>query len=116
MRKLFTTAALLLMATCLAWADPSGSYAVKGTSPDGKAYEGELEITKSGDVYELNYTFSDSTEQQGSGVGDDTFMAYGYGGDDELGVGLMNNKDGNWEGIWTNVGSSKLGIETWTKK
>lgn len=116
MNKLILGAAAFLMATYVAWADPSGSYAVKGVDPTGKAYEGELVIAKVGDVYELAYTFSDASEQEGSAIGDDSFLAYGYGDNEELGVGLMNAKDGNWEGIWTNVGSTKLGIETWTKK
>lgn len=116
MKKLILGAASLLIATCAAWADPSGTYDVKGTRPDGTTYEGQLEIAKIGDVYELNYTYSDSSEQQGSAIGDDSFLAYGYGDEQELGVGLMASKGGNWEGVWTNAGSDKMGLESWTKK
>ncbi len=78
---------------------------------------GVAEIVKSGDVYELRYDLEDGTRQEGSAVGDDNFLAYGYGDDEELGVGLMNAKgDGKWEGIWTRVGADKLSVETWTKK
>jgi len=114
--RIFYAFAALLVATFAAWADPSGSYAFKGTTLEGEAYEGTLEIAKVGDVYELTYTFADGTEQKGSAIGDDSFLAYGYGDDEELGVGLMTGKDGSWEGVWTNVGASKMSTETWTRK
>lgn len=116
MKQFIAAAVALVFATFAAWADPSGSYAVKGTELDGTAYSGTLEIAKVGDVYELTYTFDDGTKQEGSAVGDDSFLAYGYGDNEELGVGLMTGKDGNWEGIWTHVGADKMSTETWTRK
>ena len=116
MRKLALTVASFLFATLAAWADPSGDYLVKGVELDGTAYQGELQISKVGDVYALNYKFEDGTVQEGSAVGDDEFLAYGYGDDEELGVGLMTGKGGSWEGIWTHVGASKMSTETWTRK
>ena len=116
MKRVFYAFAVLVFATFAAWADPSGSYKFKGTELDGTAYQGTLEIAKVGDVYELTYTFDDGSIQKGSAVGDESFLAYGYGDDDELGVGLMTAKGGTWEGIWTNVGADKMSTETWTKK
>ena len=116
MKRLFIAFAGLIFATFAAWADPSGTYDVKGTELDGTAYHGTLVISKSGDVYELAYTFDDGTTQEGSAVGDDSFLAYGYGDEEELGVGLMTAKGGNWEGIWTHVGADKMSTETWTRK
>lgn len=116
MKHVFLAVVALFFATVLAWADPSGTYEVKGTELDGSSYHGTLEIAKVGDVYELTYTFDDGTTQEGSAVGDDSFLAYGYGDDEELGVGLMTGKDGSWEGIWTHVGASKMSTETWTRK
>jgi hypothetical protein len=117
MRRIATAFALLVFATMTAWADPSGNYSFEGTDLDGETYKGDLQIVKSGEVYELTYTYEDGTVQEGSAVGDDTFLAYGYADEDELGVGLMNAKDGGkWEGIWTHLGASKISIERWTKK
>ena len=116
MKQFFVATAALLFATIMAWADPSGTYEVKGTELDGTSYQGQLQVAKVGDVYELTYTFDDGTVQKGSAVGDDSFLAYGYGDDEELGVGLMTGKGGSWEGIWTRVGADKMSTETWTKK
>jgi hypothetical protein len=116
MKRLALLAVSFLFATFAAWADPSGTYDVKGVDLDGKQYHGELQVAKVGDVYSLTYTFDDSTVQEGSAIGDDEFLAYGYGDNEELGVGLMTGKDGNWEGVWTNLGASKMSTETWTKK
>jgi len=118
MKRAFFAFAALIFATVAAWADPSGTYAFKGTELDGTEYQGTLEVAKSGDVFELTYTFDDGTVQKGAAVGDDSFLAYGYGDSDggELGVGLMTAKDGNWEGIWTRVGADKMSIENWTRK
>jgi hypothetical protein len=116
MKHIFYAFAGLLFATFAAWADPSGTYDFKGVDLDGTNYQGTLEIAKVGDVFELTYTFEDGSTQTGSAVGDDSFLAYGYGDDEELGVGLMTSKGGAWEGIWTHVGADKMSIETWTKK
>ena len=116
MKRIFYAFAALLFVTFAAWADPSGSYDFKGTELDGTNYQGTLAIAKVGDVYELTYTFDDGSTQKGSAVGDDSFLAYGYGDNEELGVGLMTAKGGAWEGIWTRVGADKMSTETWTKK
>lgn len=117
MKRIATAFAVLVFATFAAWADPSGNYDFKGTDLDGETYQGTLQIVKSGDVYELVYTFEDGSVQEGSAVGDDSFLSYGYADEDELGVGLMVAKDGGkWEGIWTHLGASKMSTEEWTKK
>ncbi|MFV0332760.1 MAG: hypothetical protein ACK5JR_01610 [Tropicimonas sp.] len=116
MKRAFITLIALVFSTLLALADPSGLYSVEGVSLDGEAYKAELQVVKSGDVYELTYTFEDGTEQHGSAVGDDNFLAYGYSDDENTGVGLMTAKDGKWEGVWTQVGASKMSTEMWTKK
>ena len=116
MRTFAFTVAAFLFATFAAWADPSGNYQVQGVDLEGKTYKAELQIAKVGEVYSLTYTFDDGSVQEGSAVGDDEFLAYGYGDSEELGVGLMTGKDGSWEGIWTNVGASKMSTETWQRK
>lgn len=116
MKRAFYACAVLLFTTFAVWADPSGTYDFQGTELDGTNYKGTLEIAKVGAVYELTYTFEDGSIQKGSAVGDDAFLAYGYGDDEELGVGLMTGKDGSWEGIWTNVGADKMSTETWKRK
>jgi hypothetical protein len=116
MRKFALAAASLLLVTFSAWADPSGQYAVEGIELDGTPFKGELQIAKMGDVYALTYTFDDGTVQEGSAIGDDEFLAYGYGDDEEIGVGLMTAEGDTWQGVWTNLGANKMSTETWTKK
>ena len=116
MKTILLAAALLVTTTLAAFADPTGTYAVAGTNIDGEAYEGTVSVTRTGDVFELKYEFSDGTEQEGSAVGDDSFLAYGYGDEEEIGVGLMTGKDGNYEGIWTHLGADKMSTEIWTKQ
>lgn len=117
MKRFVTALVFLVFSGLAALADPSGHYAFEGTDLDGETYKGELQIVKSGDVYELVYTYEDGSTQEGSAVGDDSFLAYGYADEDETGVGLMVHKDGGkWEGVWTHLGASKMSIETWTKK
>jgi len=117
MKRIVSAFAVLIFATFAAFADPSGNYSFAGKDLDGNDYKGDLQIVKSGDVYELIYTFEDGTTQEGSAVGDESFLAYGYADAEETGVGLMVAKDaGNWEGIWTSIGASKMSIETWQKK
>ncbi len=116
MKTLLASLAVLLAATFTAWADPSGVYAVQGKTPKGEEYAGELEIAKVGDVFELTYTYADGSEQSGSAIGDDSFLAYGYGDDDEIGVGLMTSEGSNWSGVWTFVGADKMGLETWKRQ
>jgi hypothetical protein len=119
MKRAITTFAFLVFATLTAWADPSGNYSFSGVTLEGEAYKGSLQIVKSGDVYELIYTFEDGSVQEGSAVGDDSFLAYGYADEDETGVGMMVAKEGaagTWDGIWTTLGASKMSTETWVKK
>lgn len=116
MKRILGSFAVLVISTLMAFADPSGNYDVKGTDLEGQPYSAALQIVKSGDVYELTYTFEDGTTQEGSAVGDDNFLSYGYADDEELGVGLMTGKDGKWEGVWTHLGASKMSTETWTRK
>lgn len=116
MKTLLASLAVLLAVTFAACADPSGLYAVEGTTPTGEAYAAELEIAKVGDVFELTYTYADGSEQNGSAIGDDSFLAYSYGDDEEIGVGLMTSEGPGWSGVWTFVGSSKMGLETWQRQ
>lgn len=117
MKRIAAAFAVLFISTFAAWADPSGNYTFVGTDLEGQTYKGDLQIVKSGEVYELVYTYEDGSVQEGSAVGDDSFLSYGYADDDELGVGLMVAKDGGkWEGIWTHLGASKMSTEEWTRK
>ncbi len=42
MKRIVYAFAVLIFATIAAWADPSGSYDVKGTELDGTSYQGTL--------------------------------------------------------------------------
>lgn len=98
----------------LACADPSGSYDIAGTNPDGGTYEATVLVAKIGDTYALTYTLDDGTKLEGTAIGDDTALAIGYIQDDTSGVGLMFSEDGKWHGVWSYLGSKTMGMETWT--
>ena len=115
MKKLVSALAGAAFLACAvpAFADPSGSYSVKGVNPDGTNYEASVLVAKVGDTYTLTYTLDDGAKAHGTAIGDDDLLSIGYGQEGDIGVALMMRKGKDWEGVWTYLGAKNIGTETW---
>lgn len=110
-------AAILLLSSGLAFADPVGHYAVAGANPggDGK-YSGEVTVEKTGDTYKVVWHVGDDTFI-GTGIGAKDFTAISYKSGKDTGLALYaEQSDGSWEGYWTYAGGTQIGTERWIKK
>lgn len=107
-------AALIAIASP-ALADPSGQYTMKGTNPGGEGnYRGSVVVKKVGDVYEVVWTIG-GDRVTGTAIGNDEFLAVGYTSGTKPGIAAYSRKaDGTWEGVWTYLGNSRIGTETWS--
>ena len=114
--KALIVAALIGVAFVVpAWADPSGTYKVAGTNPDGSTkYQGDVTLTKTGDTFKVVWTIAGNTVT-GTAVGNDDILSIGYASGTQPGVGLFVKKDGKWEGIWSYLGQETMGVEDWTQ-
>ena len=91
-----------------------GAYDITGTSPDGKAYTGKLDITRSGEGYDFNWNAGGLTK--GFGVREGNKAAVGFGGN-QCGFVLYEVKsDGTLSGKWGGKGVKTFGTETLIKK
>ena len=110
-------AAILLLSSGLAFADPVGHYAVAGANPggDGK-YSGEVTVEKTGDTFKVVWHVGDDTFI-GTGIGAKDFTAISYKSGKDTGLALYaEQSDGSWEGYWTYAGGTQIGTERWIKK
>jgi hypothetical protein len=115
MKALLAAAVLCLAAVAPAWADPAGTYTVSGTNPDGTTkYQGTVTVTDTGDTFKVVWTIGDSTTT-GTAIGNDDVLSIGYATGDNTGVALFTSKNGVWDGVWSYLGQTKLGLEEWTK-
>lgn len=99
-----------------AFADPSGLYDVYGQNPDGSGYTATVLLSRVGETYAVTYTMPDGSRILGTAIGDDEFLSIGYGSEGDVGVVLMGRAGRNWEGIWTYLGASDLGLEEWSPR
>ncbi|EAU42658.1 hypothetical protein FP2506_07451 [Fulvimarina pelagi HTCC2506] len=113
--RLLPIIAAAVFATSSAFADPSGSYTISGTNPDGSAYNGSVLVAKVGETFTVNYTVGAQTFT-GTGLGDDDVISIGYtAGGQDVGVALMvADGNGGFEGVWAYLGSKSMGQESWT--
>jgi hypothetical protein len=113
MKSLIAAAILSFGLAIPAWADPSGTYSVSGSNPDGGAsYEGTVTITKTGDTFKIVWKIGD-TSTTGTAVGNDEILSIGYASGAKPGVGLYVKQDGKWKGVWSYLGQTSVGQESW---
>ncbi|MCC6904653.1 MAG: hypothetical protein IT326_02350 [Anaerolineae bacterium] len=78
--------------------DPSGSYTVSGTNPDGSAYNGRLEVVRAGDTYTLTWMVGSNVS--GIGVVRGNALAAAYPAESCL-IALYDiSTGGGLEGSW----------------
>ncbi len=94
--------------------DLAGTYSVNGTGADGKAYQGEVAITKRDAVYQMSWKVGSET-YDGIAVESGKTLAAAYTtGTDGKGCGAVIykiNPDGSIEGKWGEWGSNSVGTE-----
>lgn len=86
-----------------------GTYQVAGKDIDGE-YEGTLDISRSGDTYQFNWTVDNQT-LRGVGLRSDEWLIVGWGPQDKIGVLDYKIKGDKATGRWTILGQSKLGVD-----
>jgi hypothetical protein len=110
MRSLVVVAALLWSVATAFAADPSGTYDVQGTSPDGSKYSGTVTITETGQTFKMVWKIGSDT-YTGTAIGNKDFLAVSYTSGSDTGLALYGAEGGNWKGIWTYAGGTKMGSE-----
>lgn len=94
--------------------DLEGSYDVKGSSPDGKSYNGKLNVKKQGAGY--NFQWNTGNTLTGFGIRGADMVAVGIGGARCGFVGYDVLPDGTLNGKWGSAGSTDVGTEIAKKK
>jgi hypothetical protein len=124
-------AVLMLAAPALAWADPTGTFKVKGkNASDGSEYTGTVTVARTGETYSVTWKIGDS-EYTGTGLGatfkndrfemaaasaDDIAISVAYVSGKSFGMAMFfQQPDSTWQGVWAYGGSQKVAGETWTK-
>jgi hypothetical protein len=122
-------ACLMLAVPALAWADPTGTYQVRGVNPDdGKEYDGTVKVVRNGETYSVAWNiagqqfvgtglgakFIGNRFQMGAASPDDTALSVGYISGNSFGMAMyFQQPDGTWQGVWTYAGSNKASQENW---
>ena len=101
-------------ATRTSGSDLEGSYDIKGSSPDGKSYNGKLDVKKQGAGYD--FTWNTGNTLKGFGIRGANMVAVGIGGSKCGFVGYDIQGDGSLQGKWGSAGSTDVGTETAKKK
>jgi len=95
--------------------DISGTYDVAGTDLEGVTYTGEMTLTRtSGNDYDIEYRFGDSTEKGSGTLDGDTFTGTWSTGDASGKLTFTVLSSGVLTGTWTQDGKSGQGAETLT--
>lgn len=120
-----------MLLPALAWADPTGTFNVKGAGDDGSQYSGTVKVARQGETYIVNWVIA-GEKSTGTGLGaqfkgdrfemgvasdEDTAISVGYKSKANYGIAMyFEQPDGSWQGVWTYGGSEKVATETWTRK
>jgi hypothetical protein len=89
--------------------DLEGRYRVAGEDIEGE-YEGTLEIRRSGDTYQFDWSVDNQT-LRGVGLRSDDWLIVGWGPQDKIGVLDYKIKEDKATGRWTILGQSELGVD-----
>jgi hypothetical protein len=96
--------------------DLSGTYTVKGTTAEGREYEGTCRISKEGDCYKLRWKIGEGS-QTGLGIRQGEVLAVSFtDGKEFAGVVAYRIRGGRLTGKWAAFGGEgKIYTETLTK-
>jgi len=104
--------------TAATFADVVGEYRGEGTNPGGQgSYTCDVKITRSGDVYAVQWYFDGSLGYEGVGIMKGGLFCVGYTSSGGYGIVVYTiNADGSLDGTWAGKGSAELGTEKLTKE
>jgi hypothetical protein len=116
MRVRHALAAVFCLVVTPAVADPTGSYDITGTNPNGgSGYSGSVTVERTGQTYRVVWVVG-SERYEGTAIGDSRFLAVSYRSANQSGLALYGAKGDEWDGVWTYSGSRQIGTEHWTRK
>jgi hypothetical protein len=115
MRGFIAGCVAVVLTGTTALADPAGRYDVAGTNPGGSTYSGTVSVQQTGETYKVTWTIG-GTQFNGTALGNDEFLAVSYVSGGSSGLALFSAQRGEWKGIWTFAGGTKIGTEVWTKR
>jgi hypothetical protein len=92
-----------------------GRYAVRGLNPDGTtSYQGKLEITKTGQTYQLQWEVL-GRSYKGVGIKTDDALFVAWGEKDPFGVVSYHFDGSQATGVWAMGGQSQIAVENLTR-
>lgn len=117
MRAVLCILALLVCSAAQAQ-DISGTYDVEGGNPGAQGrYAGQAAVKATGDTFQVLRQIGSQTHR-GTGILQDRHFSVVYQADGEApGVAVYDvAPDGSMTGVWTGLGGTALGIETWRRR
>jgi len=93
--------------------DLTGLYNVKGTNPDNSPYEGTLQISKNGDVYEGVWQTGNLT-YDGTAIREGNYLVFAFADAERTWFGVclyQIEKSGALNGIWASYSVDGIGTE-----
>jgi len=116
MRGIVSGFVVLLLSLAGALADPVGRYEARGTdAQNGGPYTASVTVERTGDTYRVTWIVG-RTQYDGTGIGNNEFLAVSYRSGNVTGLALYTAKGDNWEGIWAYAGGRRLGTEVWRRR
>lgn len=129
--RTIVSACALVLLPAIAFADPTGTFKLRGSSEDGSEYKGTVKVVRKGQTYVVDWMIGDN-ESIGTGLGakfkgdrfemgpasdNDTAISVGYVSKENFGIAMyFEQPDGSWQGVWTYGGSEKVASENWTRE
>ncbi len=82
----------------------------RAPSPIAIEASGTVTITETGQTFKMVWKIGSDT-YTGTAIGDKDFLAVSYTSGNDTGLALYGADGGNWKGIWTYAGGTKIGSE-----
>jgi len=117
MRYVKLVSILFVLLATAAFADVVGNYSGHGVNPGGGgAYDCDVTITKTGDVYSVQWYFNGQLGYDGVGIMKNGLFCVGYAANGYGVVVYEIAADGTLNGVWTTPGATDMGTEVLKKK
>jgi hypothetical protein len=105
----------VLAIAAAAFAGIEGTWEVAGTNAEGYTYEGTCEVSRNGDVYNVQWWIGEGVHYGVGFMMDEVFCVGWSDGGGFFGVALYTLKGNQANGVWASYGDSEAKIEVWTR-